>query len=61
MAKKLKESHNYGLADEILKLHESKVKDDPEATYQVHMEIMHILSLQVCFKSFLIFRTYLLL
>lgn len=55
VAKKLKESRKYTLAEEILKLHKSKVKDDPEAAYQVNMEIMHILSLQVCIMFFFTF------
>ena len=55
MAEKLKESYKHALAEEILKLHKPKVKDDPEATYQVNMAVIHILSLQVCIKSFLTF------
>ena len=56
VAKKLKESRQYDLAVEILELNEPKVSEDPEAAYQVQMEIMHILYLQVCIRAFFTFQ-----
>ncbi|KAJ9690989.1 hypothetical protein PVL29_013247 [Vitis rotundifolia] len=55
LAKKLKESRQYDLAVEILKLHEPKVSEDPEAAYQVQMEIMHILYLQEKFTEAMVY------
>ena len=44
----LKESKHYDLAVKLLKEQDPEVQDDPDASYYVKMEIMHILYLQAC-------------
>ncbi|KAL6333254.1 hypothetical protein AAG906_028437 [Vitis piasezkii] len=46
IARNLKESQHYDLAVKLLKVHDPEVEDDPDASYYVKMEIMHILYLQ---------------
>ena len=58
MVKTLRESQQYDTAMKLLKHHEPKVLDDLEAAYQVKMEIMHILYLQVRIKISWLFKTY---
>lgn len=48
IALELKESKHYDLAVKLLKEQDPEVQDDPDASYFVKMEIMHILYLQAC-------------
>lgn len=58
IAMKLKESHQYDLAVKLLKVHDPEVENDPEASYYVKMELMHILFLQVCIGPSIIILFY---
>lgn len=52
MVQKLKESNQYDTAVKLLKGHELNVLENLEVSYQVKMEIMHILYLQVRIETF---------